>query len=106
MQIKLVVGEITKIDLEKREVEATSSDGAPTSINYDILLISMGVDSRPDTIPGMKEALEQRDSTYVYSMCSMMDMAPLRQRLTECPGKEVRHTTPVHTFLRRHRKRL
>jgi sulfide:quinone oxidoreductase len=54
--IEVVIGEIEEMDPEARRVRVVLRGGDPTEIEADYLVVSLGADLAPETIPGLAEA--------------------------------------------------
>lgn len=74
--IRVVVGEISKIDLEARSVQVDGS-----RLRYDYLVIALGAEYAPDRIPGFAGAAH-----HIYDLESAVR---LRQALTQFDGGEI-----------------
>ncbi|MGI5900938.1 MAG: NAD(P)/FAD-dependent oxidoreductase [Desulfitobacteriia bacterium] len=66
--IEVLNDEITEIDFEARRVFTRN-----TNLNYDYLLISLGLDYHPEAVPGFKE--------FAFNVYDFKDLSEIRRRL-------------------------
>ena len=71
--VKVVVAQIKKLDLSKKKV-ITDKGG----FDYDDLVISLGVDSHPEAVPGLNESS--------YDICSMKEVIAFKKELAHFKG--------------------